>query len=105
MNPNKNSDVAKERAKLAQKEKDNDDKMAKVAVKIPISNEEFIFSELTAEELLQKKDVEEILARIDLLDKRLSDHETKKNQDKINNHIHIISNLFLLFFCKCIHSN
>lgn len=77
MNSNKNSDVEKERAMLARKEKENN-RMAEEAAKIPISNEEFTFSDLTAEELLLKKDAEEILARIDLLDKRLSDHKMSK---------------------------
>lgn len=66
--------MEKERAMLVKKEKEND-RMAKEAAKIPISNEECTFKEWTADELLQKKEAEEILARIALLDKRLSDHE------------------------------
>lgn len=80
---NHNNSNARETAMLIQKEKEYD-RMAKEAEKIPIRtcNDEFIFSELSADELLQKKEAAKILARIDLLDKKVTDMKNDKKKNK-----------------------
>lgn len=82
-NNNNNNSNARECAMLIQKEKEYD-RMAKEAEEIPIGtyNDEFIFLELTADELLQKKEAAKILARIDLLDKKVSDMKNDKKKNK-----------------------